>query len=531
MKFKSKLLGTALAAAFVAPALLSGAAAKDKFNQGQIEGYVGKLSQSQVSQATYDTVCVNIGATPRLISAYDRVVFWEKNLLREIACDHTFDGNGVRPFTQGGPTRASRALAMTSITVYDALNAFGKPYKPYNNIGRVNAKRADRRAAVSQAAHDILVELFPAGQSRLDALLADDLAQNRARPRRKAAGRAVGAAAARAMIARRASDRSDDPEPQFGQGGRVAGGGTTNFYGDAVNDANVTLFEWTPDPNTPAASPDATLSLGAYWGDVEPFVIQDGAQFRLPPPPAPGSTRFNAAFDEVSSIGGSPDNQNTTSTGTPATQFIGNFWGYDAVPLLGVPPREFNQIAVHVWGKWGQKNALELSRYLARLNAVIADAGIGSWDSKWYYQYWRPVTGVRTDDGVAETNNDATWDPFGVSVINTDDGVRVTPPFPAYPSGHATFSGAAFSIMRATFGDNRKFTWVSDEYNGAGFDPVTQTTRPLVPVRFDNFSAAQFDCGISRIYNGVHWEYDNTRGQEMGMNIADYLMNVSPEFK
>lgn len=169
----------------------------------------------------------------------------------------------------------------------------------------------------------------------------------------------------------------------------------------------------------------------------------------------------------------------------------------------------------------------DLARYLAMVNTAIGDAAIAAWDSKYFYNYWRPVTGIRTDDGVSETPVDPNWSPVGISVINTTTPIMPTPPFPAYPSGHATFGAATFEVMRGFFGNDTRFTFVSDEYNGEGVDPFG-IPRPLVPVRFASLQDAQEQNGNSRIYNGVHWQWDNLAGQAMGENIGEYLRSQAP---
>src|SRR4029078_460243 len=91
-----------------------------------------------------------------------------------------------------------------------------------------------------------------------------------------------------------------------------------------------------------------------------------------------------------------------------------------------------------------------------------------------------------------------------------------TPPFPAYPSGHATFGGAIFQVMRREFGtDNVQFTFVSDEFNGITNGNNGQP-RPLLPRTFNNFSQAEEENGQSRIYLGIHWSYDKIEGIAMG---------------
>ena len=133
-------------------------------------------------------------------------------------------------------------------------------------------------------------------------------------------------------------------------------------------------------------------------------------------------------------------------------------------------------------------DAIELSRLLALVNTAMADAGIAIWESKYYYDFWRPVTGIREadagtgptgeGDGNPATLGDPTFSPLGAPASNLN-GPNFTPPFPSYPSGHAGFGGALFQILRRFFRkDDIQFTFVSDEYNGVtkGADG---TVRPL----------------------------------------------------
>jgi hypothetical protein len=534
---KQFLIACLLSAAAAAPLLLSApAAAKDgdrdgsKFSEGQRRGYLGETSKSQLARSVHNRI-KNKNKAPRLRESSERVIFWHGVTLDSVALDHTPDPDtGAVDFVQGGPGRTSRALAMTQIAVFDAVNAFTRKYEPYNDIGAAK-KYASMDAAIAYAAHTMLSDLYPAQQDRLDALLASDIEQIRDWPWRIAEGREVGTAAAEAMLARRAEDNSHDAEPQFGAGGRVATGITTH-YGVGVNSGGRNLHDWEPDPNTPEFAGEYNLSLGAWWGAVTPFVLERGDQFRVPPPPAPGSPAYIAAYNEVASLGGAPDNTGIPSTSTPELRFIGNFWGYDAVPLLGTPPRLYNQIALQVALDQRIKKPDDLARYLAMVNAALGDCGVAAWDSKWYYNYWRPVTAIRREDGVAETASDPAWNPVGVSVINTTSFIRPTPPFPAYPSGHATFAASMFEVLRDYFGNDTPFTFVSDEYNGEGVDPFDPSVpRPLVPVRYSSFQQAQEENGMSRIYNGVHWQYDNLEGQKLGVKVARRLLDDADAFQ
>lgn len=496
------------------PALADGQGAQQSDTHSR--GYIGEIGRNAI--ASNAAKRLKNSKMRRISNTADRVYAWHEIALDSVAIDHTPDGPRA-PLENGGPTRTSRALAMTQTAVFDAVNSFGGDFEPYNDIGRT-LPNASVDAAIAQAAHDVQVALYPGQADRLDALLADDLANIRASAPRIRRGREAGAEAAAAMLARRAGDGSEIPEPQFGEGGAVADGSTTNT-GNGVNDGTLAPGEWSPDPVT-----GDTVALGAFWGAVTPFAIPSGDAFRAPPAPMVTSPEYADAFNEVAPLGGSPDNTGILSTATPETIFIGNYWGYDGVPLIGVPPRLYNQIAAQEIKAEGSNDPAEVARLLAQVSMAQADSGIAAWDSKYFHNYWRPVTGVRSEDGNPATLADPTWEPVGVSVINTNSAIRPTPPFPAYPSGHATFGAAVMEILRDNFGDIA-FTFVSDEYDGTGDDPfMPGTPRPLVPVRFDSYTAAQLENGQSRIFNGVHWQFDNGTGQTIGIQVAEAVQSI-----
>ncbi len=505
-----------------------------KFTEIQALGYLGQTSKSALARNVFERLKVRHNKMSAIDTA-DRVRMWHEILLDSVAIDHTPDPDtGVVDFTQGGPGRTSRAIAMAQIAVFDAVNSFDEEYVSYNDI-RPAPRGASMDVAIAYASFTVQWALFPGQRVRLTEALVRDLLSIDESFRGRNRGRLAGIRAGLAVLANRAEDNSSDPEPSFGEGGRVADGNTT-FRGGAVNDGATGVLDWTPDPNTPEFDLlNFNVSLGAFWGGVTPFTLNTGMQFRVPAYPAIGTPRYNAAYAEVAALGGSPENTGTVSTSTPETRFIGNFWGYDAVPLLGTPPRAYNQIAAQVAAEQGVDDPVELARILAMVNAGQADAGIAAWDSKYFYNYWRPVTGIRIDDGIAATAVDPTWDPVGVSIINVElppgeAFVRPTPPFPAYPSGHATFGAVTFSLLEEFFGDNVGFTFVSDEYNGLGVDP-SGVERPLVPVFFSSFQDAQEENGMSRIFNGVHWEYDDTEGQALGENIAGWIIDEVAAFQ
>jgi hypothetical protein len=257
--------------------------------------------------------------------------------------------------------------------------------------------------------------------------------------------------------------------------------------------------------------------------------MKSGNQFRTPPPPALTSQQYTDAFNEVKRLGG--DGILTPTQRTPNQTEIGIYWAYDGTPSLCAPPRLYNQLAVHIAEQRGS-NVVELARLLALINVAMADAGIAIWESKYFYDFWRPITGIReSDEGTGPTGagdgnpatvGDKNFSPLGAPASNLN-GPNFTPPFPAYPSGHAGFGGAIFQILRHFYKTDRiAFTFVSDEFNGETVDNQGHI-RPLVKRSFSSLSQAEEENGQSRIYLGIHWAFDKTEGIAQGRRVADYV--------
>ena len=248
-------------------------------------------------------------------------------------------------------------------------------------------------------------------------------------------------------------------------------------------------------------------------------MLRTGDQFRVPPPPALSSRQYAAAYNEAKALGG--DDDVTPTRRTDDQTFAGVFWAYDGTPSLCAPPRLYNQIAVHI-AEQRKTGAIELARMLALINTAMADAGIAIWESKYHYQVWRPVTGIREADGNPATAPDPTFSPLGAPASNLN-GPNFTPPFPSYPSGHAGFGGALFETLREFYGTDRiAFTFVSDEFNGETLDNEGHA-RPLVPRSFTSLSQAEEENGQSRIFLGIHWAFDKTEGIAQGRRVAEYV--------
>jgi len=464
------------------------------------QGFPGGLEEAFGSRfrARPNLVDPRIRRPDRGAHVMDRLRHWNEVAIDASGLDHTpASPRDGRVFgEQLGPARASRAMAIVHIAVFDAMNAIAGGYHGYLGL-RPAPGGTSMQAAIAVAAHDTLVALFPAQQDDLDELLVDDLG---AIPegRGKTNGVRLGRAAAAAILERRAHDGAQHPEPRLG---------VDYIPGNRPG-------EWRQDPIS--LNP---LAMGAHWDEVEPFVLRSAEQFRVPPPPALGSLQYAAAFNEVKALGG--DGDTTPTSRTDDQTFAGIYWAYDGTPSLCAPPRLYNQIVTRI-AEPRTTNPLEMARLLALVNVAMADAGIAIWESKYHFKVWRPVTGIRESDGNPRTVADPTFTPLGAPASNLT-GPNFTPPFPAYPSGHAGFGGAVFQTLRDFYGTDRiPFTFVSDEFNGETVDNEGHI-RPLIPRRFTSLSQAEEENGQSRIYLGIHWAFDKTEGIAQGRRVADYV--------
>jgi hypothetical protein len=176
----------------------------------------------------------------------------------------------------------------------------------------------------------------------------------------------------------------------------------------------------------------------------------------------------------------------------------------------------------------------EMSFYLALVNVTLGDAGIAAWDGKFHFLYPRPVTYIRavSVDDTPEGTQDPRWTPLGAPVTNGIEANRnLTPPFPAYPSGHAVFGSALFRAMRSYYtsvdakfpAKGIAFDFVSDEYNGYNRSPGSANPRARIVAHFDSFEQARDMNAMSRIYLGIHWQFDADDGIKLGETVADFV--------
>jgi hypothetical protein len=386
-------------------------------------------------------------------AADDPVLAWNEVVLEAIRADRT------------PPPMAARHLAIVHAAVFDAVNAVRGGHRPYR-VSPTTPAGTSEAAAAAIAAHRTLLGLYPVQVDRFDAALDRSLAAVPDGPG-KAHGVTLGLAVAESMLARRAADGSAQPRSYA---------------------LPVAPGAWQPTP------PDFRPALAPHWATLAPFAVQRGNQFRPPAPPALTDAAYTAAFREVRQLGG-----RTSADRTAEQTEIAHFWADGEGTVT--PPGHWNRIARSAARQRGLSLA-ENARLFALLNLALADAAVVCWDGKFHHGFWRPVQAIREADrdGNPDTDPDPLWGPL-----------LPTPPFPAYPSGHSTFSGAAAAVLAEFFGtDAVPFVSTSDALPG-----VTRS--------FGSFRAAAEEAGMSRIYGGIHWPFDNTEGLKCGREVGEYV--------
>ena len=440
-----------------------------------------------------------IFAVDASVTIGDPVLYWNAIVLDTIAQDANETYGEAE---QNNPGATSRALGMFHGSIFDAVNSITRTHNPYLTLVPVQTGSGAIDSAVAYAAHGVLSELYPNQQTALDAALTTHMSDV-PDSEEKELGEIIGRIVATAILDERRTDGSE-----------VDG---TYTAGDQPGQHRV-------DPLNPDQS-----YWGPTWGSVTPFTLTSSSQFRAPEPPAITSQEYADAYNEVKALGG--DNIITPSSRTEDQTEAAVFWAYDGSKLLGTPPRFYNQIARTIIADQGGNTVEENARLFALMNLAVADAGISAWDSKFHYGYWRPIIGIREaevgtgpsglGDGNPDTEGDPTWTPLS-SPASNQSGQNFTPPFPTYPSGHATFGAAAFGMLRNYYGtDDIAFEITSDEFNGVTTD-TNGNVRPHSPRSFASLSEAAEENGMSRVYLGIHWNFDSSSGIDMGTSIADY---------
>lgn len=400
------------------------------------------------------------------------------------------------------PGYASRSMAMMNIAIYDAVAiASGRSNDTfYDYSGSLPAfGNVSAEVAASQAAYTVLSSLYPEQQAILDASLSAILADLPAGGN-VSASRSLGAAIGNQVLTERADDGSDAV--------------VSYTYSDEVG-----AFQADPlNPDVPVWGPG--------WGEVETFAIDAAEDFAPETTPALTSEDYADSYNEVKELG-SVDSTTRTADETEA----GIFWAYDREGL-GTPLSLYNDVIEVIARQEG--NSLEENAALfAQTSVAMADAAIVAWHTKFDEEFWRPVTAIHDGelDGNPLTEEDDDWTALGAP-DGGDDIIGFTPQFPTYISGHATFGGALFGSLQEFYGtDDIAFDLASNELSIIMDNPELEAAYGLDlddAVRsFDTLSEAMAENGRSRVYLGIHFDFDDTVGQEVGQDVASA---VSSEF-
>src|SRR5882724_8199760 len=381
--------------------------------------------------------------------------------------------------TAGQPPPVSAlSFAMVHGAVYDAVNAIDRTHQPYLPEPPSNPTDS-KEAAAATAAFRVLVGFpdlpgfFPAQlptlQPQYDTYIAG-LPDNP--PGSRADGVAIGEATARTMLTNRQNDGRFGPSP------------TPYPVAPGI---------WRPTPPNFANDP-------APWvGNVRPFLVPSTEMLRTDGPNALSSAAYTEDFNEVKEVGSL---YSTTRTADQTDAAI--FWQGHAHAL-------FNGIFRTLAASQGL-DIVDSARLFAMENLAAADAAIGCWNDKYYWQFWRPITAIReaNTDGNPDTQADPTWLPLFDPATPVPFPPLVTPPFPDHPSGHACGTSAIVHTLQNFF--------ETDKIAFSAFSNKSGTTRS-----FDRFSDALKELIDARVWSGIHFRTADTQGAVLGKKVAQYL--------
>ena len=413
------------------------------------------FSAAQISFASSSQGAVDAVPSDGSTVSVNPVVEWNRSLLVILRT----------PGAQPASIHSTRSFAMMHAAIFDAVNSIEKTYTPYAVRLPHVTRSASAEAAADQAAHDVLVSLYPTFTAALDSELQGDLEQIRD-GRRKEEGIEIGGAVAAEILALRAGDGSNVTLPAF------------------VPTSQPGSYQLTP-PNFASAD-------FLQWSRVTPFAIASASEFRPAPPPELTSDSYTQSFDEVKSLG-----LITSATRTTDQTEIGKFWNGNIQGFWN----EIAQTAV-------LEHHLDLAQsahLFALMNISVADTVIAFFDAKYTYDLWRPVSAIQLagTDNNPQTDPDPTWIPLSTK----------TAPDPSYPGAHSAISFAASRVLESEFGDQISLNVTSESLAGV--------TR-----HFTSFSGAAEEAGLSRIYAGQHFRFDHIAGLTLGRQVADSVINA-----
>ena len=369
--------------------------------------------------------------------------------------------DAVRVDTQGPPL-SSRNFAILNSGIFDAVNSIVRSHQPYR-FDVESTGEVSREAAAAGAAHTIATTLYPNITPKADKLLNLTISgegEGASITNGLHLGRKVG----RMALEARKLDASAAQTPYIPKNGPG---------------------EWRRTP------PTFRPPLAPHWGSVKPFALPDLKDFLPKPPPALASIEYAKSLNEVKALGGK-----SSASRTREQTEIAVFWS--DFSYTSTPPGHWHEIAARI-AREKQLGLHATARLFSLLSIAQADAAIVCWESKYRYNFWRPVTAIRraAEDDNSETEPDAEW-----------DSLLASPAFPSYTSGH---SAASAQVLTHFFGtDAIEFSATSD-------------SLPGVVRKFNSFAACADEIGRSRIYGGIHFEFDNEQGKACGKKIGDFV--------
>ena len=436
--------------------------------------------------------------------------------------------------TKPGPPMTARALAIVHTCMYDAWAAYN-PTANGTRYGGILRRPAEEQLpgrkskAISYAAYRALVDLYPTDKAKFDSTMTTmgydpaDASTDRTTPQ------GVGNMAAAAVLALRHVDGSN----QLGDL-NVGAGAYADYTGYAP--VNPAMAVTTPTPMSGIPNPGRWQPLtfvnkagvtvtpkfiAPHWGNVLPFAMTNGAQFRPVPPLAWGDPALKTQIDELIAL---------QANLTDSQKCIAEYWADG--PNSELPPGHFNLFAQYVSTRDHHTLDDDAKMFFALTNAVH-DAGIACWDAKRVYDFCRPVTAIRAmyngqtiqgwkgaGLGVGAVDG-ATWKPFQPDYFPT-------PPFPEYTSGHSAFSAAGAEILKRfsgsdTFGGT--VTIKARTLNAEPTNPVTDVT-----LTWATFSTAADEAAMSRRYGGIHFLDGDLRSRAMGRMCAAQAYEKAKSF-
>lgn len=382
------------------------------------------------------------------------------------------------------PPVDARGYAMASVAMHDALNAIDRRYAPFAYDGMVS-QRVSGDAAIAAAVHGVLVPLGGSNagpvafvnQKYEEALAAIPDGTE------KSGGIALGQAVAAAVLAARAGDGSAGPPAM-----PYISPGTPGAFRPLI-----------PPPSATELSGFAAL---LHWGVQRPFVLESPSQFRANAPygaatlaDAVRTPEYLADYAETKALGG------MVSERTEEQTEIGLFW-------IESSAQGWNRVARAILAQ-RQQTAWRTARLLAQMHLAIADAYIANFDSKYYWDFWRPVTAIRLGNMDPATPGDLTW-----NVTSVAAGLGPTPPVPEWPSAHAMAGAAAAEAIKASVPGSTAFE-------------MTSTVGTGMPRRYTSVDAAVIDNNLSRVYVGFHWRAATVEGERLGRLLGQYVVENS----